>query len=487
MLVSYSVKVRLIQGKDLLACDSNGKSDPYCRVWIGVLGNTDKKAKKTHTKKKTLTPVWDETFVFPVNNPMDEKIFIEMWDWDIGKDDAMGGVCVPLTGLVQSVERVDWYPLSSQGGLQIGLTAVAFDSSGLNPQELATVYAGNIVDSTQIPRYQPPPRWQVEDPEKFYSMNKHDHRSGWIQLAMDKPYYIGGEIIKGTVTLNLREAIPAHAVKIKWNGSEKTYIENTVDNRVNVYKGHKEFFNTTTILFQNPSGHSTIPPGSHVWPFMFTLPPNLPSSFFEKYIEFDGDKVKASIAYKVKVFVDMPGSDIKAKEKLIIAELLTQRVLPVAETKVKSFAFSKGKIRFTGEMGKNVLIPGEVVPIHIKFNNPTNKPVQNIKIKLIRKLTIKAQILSKTTMKEMAVWKFPGQPKGVDWDGMVEVQLPEKIYPSSEGTLTQCSYIMSIELDLPWAFDLIIHPKIVLALLPAPGQAAWFFQDMSQLGNWKSW
>jgi len=137
-------------------------------------------------------------------------------------------------------------------------------------------------------------------------------------------------------------------------------------------------------------------------------------------------------------------------------------------------------------MGKNVLIPGEIVPVHIKFTNPTDKEVQAIKIKLIRTLHIKAKIMHKTTNKEMAIWKFPGQPKGANFDGVVEIQLPERIYPSTNGTLIQCSYQMSIELDLPWAFDVIIHPKIVLALLPAPGQAAWFFQEMNALGSWKS-
>jgi len=433
MNVSYSVKVRIIAGRDLLACDSNGKSDPYCLIWIEGLGGTlvDKKPKKTHTKKKTLSPQWDETFVFPVNNPRDEKIYIQVWDWDIGSDDEMGGVRIPLTGLVQGVEKVEWYPLSSQGSLQVGLTAVAFDSSGFTPQELAAVYAGNVVDNVQIPRYQPPTRWQVEDPEKFYVCNKHNHSAGWVQLAMDKPYYIGGEVIRGTVTLNLHKNIPAHAVKIKWKGSEKTYIENTVDNFTTFHVGHKEFFKSETILWQVPHQTTVIVAGVYVWNFCFNLPPNLPSSFFEKYIEFDGDKVKGAISYKVKVFVDMPGSDIKAEEKLIIAEFLSQRVLPVAETKVKSFAFSKGKIQFTGEMGKNVLVPGEIVPIHIKFTNPTSKPVQGIKIKLIRQLSITAKFITKPTSKEMSVWKFPGQASGVDWDGIVEIQLPERIYPSS--------------------------------------------------------
>jgi len=326
----------------------------------------------------------------------------------------------------------------------------------------------------------------VEDPKKFYVLNKHNHRAGWIQLAMDKPYYIGGEIIRGTVTLNLNQNIPAHAVKIKWQGYEKTYIENTVDNRTDHYKGDKIFFKTETILFAVPTGTTIISAGTHIWNFTFNLPPDLPSSFFEKYIEFDGDKIKGAINYNVKVFVDMPGCDIKAKEKLIIAELLTQRVLPVAETKVKSFVFTKGKLQFTGEMGKNVLIPGEIVPVHIKFTNPTDKPVQAIKIKLIRTLHIKAKIMHKTANKEMAVWKFPGQAKGMNWDGVLDVQLPERIYPSTNGSLIQCSYHMSIELDLPWALDVIINPKVVLALLPAPGQASWFFQEMANLGGWNS-
>jgi len=245
------------------------------------------------------------------------------------------------------------------------------------------------------------PKRQVEDPQKFYVCNKHNHRAGWIQLAMDKPYYIGGEIIRGTVTLNLNQNIPAKAVKIKWKGHEKTYIENTVDNQTHVHVGHKAFFKSETILFAVPSGTAIIPAGCHIWNFVFNLPPDLPSSFFEKYTEWDGDKVKGAIDYNVAVFVDMPGTDIKAKEKLIIAELLTQRVLPVAETKVKSFAFTKGKLQFTGEMGKNVLIPGEIVPVHIKFTNPTDKEVQAIKIKLIRVLTMKAKMMCKTTTKEV--------------------------------------------------------------------------------------
>jgi len=236
-----------------------------------------------------------------------------------------------------------------------------------------------------------------------------------------------------------------------------------------------------------PSGHAVLNTGVYNWNFSFALPPSLPSIFFEKYIEFDGDKVKAAISYEVKVCVDKKGSDIKAKEKIIISELLTQRVLPIAETKVKSFAFSKGKLKFTGEVGKNVFIPGEIIPLHVKIVNPTKKNVEHIKVKLIRKLHVKAQHFTKTNQREIARWKFPGQAKKTDFEGNIEIQLPDKIYPSAEGHLVKCSYILDIELDLPWAFDSNIRPHIIIALLPAPGQGMWFIQDMGQLGGWKAW
>jgi len=145
-----------------------------------------------------------------------------------------------------------------------------------------------------------------------------------------------------------------------------------VTHRRTYIKITKYFFDSKLVLFEVPN-HAILPQGIHCWNFSYTLPPNLPSIFFEKYIEFDGDKIKAAIEYKVKVFVDMPGSDIKAKEKLIIAELLTQRVMPVAETKVKSFAFVKGKLKFSGEVGKDVFIPGEIIPLHLKVVNETKK------------------------------------------------------------------------------------------------------------------
>jgi len=51
----------VIKGSKLAVKDPNGKSDPFCTVY---LGGTDLRVHKTETKPHTLNPVWNQTFSF---------------------------------------------------------------------------------------------------------------------------------------------------------------------------------------------------------------------------------------------------------------------------------------------------------------------------------------------------------------------------------------------------------------------------------------
>jgi len=181
----------------------------------------------------------------------------------------------------------------------------------------------------------------------------------------------------------------------------------------------------------------------------------------------------------------MPGSDIKAKERLIVSELVTQRVMPVAQTKVKSFAFTKGKVQFTAEIGKDVFCPGEIIPLRVKVTNPTAKKVSAIKVKVFRNLVVRAKGFKKPNTKEICRFKFPGIEKKTDADLVFQLQLPKEVYPSTDGKLVDCVYYLDMELDFPMAFDMNVTPKIVIALLPAPGENIWLWN--SYVPGWGAW
>ncbi len=49
----------MLRAANLMAKDPNGKSDPYCHVYLGA---TESVHHKTETKPSTLEPEWKQTF-----------------------------------------------------------------------------------------------------------------------------------------------------------------------------------------------------------------------------------------------------------------------------------------------------------------------------------------------------------------------------------------------------------------------------------------
>uniref|UniRef100_A0A182NHJ8 C2 domain-containing protein n=1 Tax=Anopheles dirus TaxID=7168 RepID=A0A182NHJ8_9DIPT len=90
----FQLRVHLISGHGLVAMDKSGTSDPYVKFKVG--GRLLYKSKTVH---KDLNPLWDETFVVPVEDPF-QPIVIKAFDYDWGlQDDFMGSAKLYLTSL----------------------------------------------------------------------------------------------------------------------------------------------------------------------------------------------------------------------------------------------------------------------------------------------------------------------------------------------------------------------------------------------------
>ena len=99
-LSSCALYVKVIAAEHVLAADTNNLSDPYTVVSFG--GQTS----STRVERKTLSPVWDETFVFApyiVVNSLkqgDPWIDFKLYDWDaFSKDDFLGQVVLDIMEL----------------------------------------------------------------------------------------------------------------------------------------------------------------------------------------------------------------------------------------------------------------------------------------------------------------------------------------------------------------------------------------------------
>lgn len=84
--------VQVIMAKGLRAADANGLSDPFCRVIVG------KRRVQTKVIFETLTPRWDETFVFSSREVAaceeggDGMLRFQIWDRDTFTKDFLGQV-----------------------------------------------------------------------------------------------------------------------------------------------------------------------------------------------------------------------------------------------------------------------------------------------------------------------------------------------------------------------------------------------------------
>ncbi|KAI8070792.1 C2 domain-containing protein [Gongronella butleri] len=100
-----TVQITLVEGRNLKAMDRGGTSDPYARVRIG-----NKVVYKTKHVKKTLTPVWNESFVAKVDSG---KLDIKVKDKNTLTDVDIGDAVLDVSNVLQSGQPYDgWLKLS---------------------------------------------------------------------------------------------------------------------------------------------------------------------------------------------------------------------------------------------------------------------------------------------------------------------------------------------------------------------------------------
>lgn len=118
---TQTLKLKIIQGKDLAAKDTNGLSDPYVRVTL----LPDKKHRlDTKIKRRTLNPRWNETFYFegfPINKLQSRVLHLHVYDYDrFSRDDSIGEFHLPLCQVDFTAKPQYWKALHPQMKLKLG-------------------------------------------------------------------------------------------------------------------------------------------------------------------------------------------------------------------------------------------------------------------------------------------------------------------------------------------------------------------------------
>lgn len=90
----YQLEVHLNAGRDLMAMDAGGTSDPYVKFRIG-----GKQIYRSRTISKTLNPVWNEHFMTLIDD-IHQPLVLRAYDHDFAlSDDFLGTAAIDLTSL----------------------------------------------------------------------------------------------------------------------------------------------------------------------------------------------------------------------------------------------------------------------------------------------------------------------------------------------------------------------------------------------------
>ena len=119
---------------DLMKMDLIGDSDPFCNLSVGcqhwqssvnlthqiVYGKKTKQATEikcpsitfyivSQVVKRTVEPVWKEDWDVVVEEAMDQRLDLDMWDKDhVGADEFMGRASFPLSKLTDNGKTDQW-------------------------------------------------------------------------------------------------------------------------------------------------------------------------------------------------------------------------------------------------------------------------------------------------------------------------------------------------------------------------------------------
>ena len=92
----------LLEGKDLMAVDSSGTSDPYVNIKVN-----GQKFLKSNVIKKDLNPVWNQSFDIYLNDPRKSVIYLEVRDWNrIDSFEPLGYTVIYPTNIVTKSDEI---------------------------------------------------------------------------------------------------------------------------------------------------------------------------------------------------------------------------------------------------------------------------------------------------------------------------------------------------------------------------------------------
>ncbi len=305
-----------------------------------------------------------------------------------------------------------------------------------------------------------------------------------INLELTKSEYTSGDLIAGTVTVELDQSIPVRGVRVRFKGYEEACWSSGSGRSRHTHKERKVHFQDELTLYGRPplalaqlaadsvqgffstDNYEQLHPGTHRYEFSYQLPAGLPG-------DYESNVTRSEIKYEVLAYVDLPiKSDLEARQRLAVIERGDAGIGdPVIASNRKSFLFeSQSSLEAAFHLQKSAFVLGEKLSGRLVVANHSSKQVKGARVELQRVERLRAGASSHENVATICSEVFPGcvLTAREEKDFPIDLHIPPDLWPSiQQGTLVRVDYQLRVALEVPWAVDLKVIAPIVL--LETPG------------------
>ncbi|CAK4615650.1 hypothetical protein AeMF1_006115 [Aphanomyces euteiches] len=280
------------------------------------------------------------------------------------------------------------------------------------------------------------------------------HGRGAIQLSLDKAHYISGDVITGSVCVNVTELIKCNVAWKEDPSDGKNEVRYCTNKRVIVAQ-KLVLKNTLTKLCR----------GEHTYSFQYQLPYGLPSTF-----DNHGDAgILAKIEYFIKGAVRIKGGTNQCLQNEQALLVYSNFGGSVARCKAEKecavrllYVIPQGKCTLRAAANKPFYCPGDVAQIQVDIQNPSRQRIRSLECRLCRQLVVAAgQIRQvKRTIYSM---ELPGVAAGATTTQLLSFQFARTAFqPSTEGSYIRVTYTIDIVANFAWAPNLKVRIPITV-------------------------
>jgi hypothetical protein len=276
-----------------------------------------------------------------------------------------------------------------------------------------------------------------------------------LVLYLDRPVHFPGDTVQGEVVLQTPKPLTIRRVTVEASGAEKTVITESYGSgksrRTVTYTENNPQVNAGLLL----AGPGELPPGEQRFPFSFQMPPNVLATYHG---------LQASVFYTVRANADIPMwfDAGQALELVVVVPRGLCRPDPTPLGFRSKTADDPARPGFLAQVQRSSFFCGDFVEGSVRLTGTGGHRIRKAQVvlKTMEIATARGHVRENVNVVSKA--ELPGGELGVERSAPFRIYIPKEAPGCYSGMYSSLKWLVDINLDVAFAFDVSAAQEIVV-------------------------